>query len=71
MTGTPVFAAISGLTRALQVVAQSNLASLFPDGRHTIVADSTHYIHLDQPNVVVGAITDVVEAVRADASLEK
>jgi pimeloyl-ACP methyl ester carboxylesterase len=57
---------------ALQVVAQSDLASLFPLGRHTTVADSTHYIHVDRPDVVVDAITDVVEAVRAgNASLEK
>jgi pimeloyl-ACP methyl ester carboxylesterase len=57
---------------ALSVVAQSKLAGLFPDARHTTVADSTHYIHLDQPNVVIDAITDVVDAVRAgDASLEK
>ena len=30
-----------------------------------MVANSTHYIHVDQPQVVIDAIRDVVDAVRA------
>jgi hypothetical protein len=36
---------------AAQMTAQDNLASLFPAGRHIVVENSTHYIHLDQPQV--------------------
>ena len=50
---------------AAQMTAQDRLASLFPGGTHVEVRDSTHYIHIDQPEVVVDAIGDVVEAVRA------
>ena len=47
---------------AAQMTAQDRLAGLFPGGRHVKVPDSTHYIHIDQPEVVVDAIRDVVEA---------
>ena len=50
---------------AAQMQAQDHLAALFPGGRHIMVANSTHYIHVDQPQVVIDAIRDVVDAVRA------
>ncbi len=50
---------------AAQMQAQDHLAALFPDGKHIMVANSTHYIHSDQPQVVIDAIRDVVDAVRA------
>jgi pimeloyl-ACP methyl ester carboxylesterase len=50
---------------AAPMAAQDNLASLFPDGRHIVVPNSTHYIYIDQPQVVIDAIRDVVESVRA------
>jgi pimeloyl-ACP methyl ester carboxylesterase len=50
---------------AAQMTAQDNLASFFRGGRHIVVPNATHYIHIDQPEVVVDAIGDVVEAVRA------
>jgi pimeloyl-ACP methyl ester carboxylesterase len=50
---------------AAQMRAQDHLAALFPGGRHIMVANSTHYIHVDQPHVVIDAIRDVVDAVRA------
>jgi pimeloyl-ACP methyl ester carboxylesterase len=49
----------------VQTTSQNNLAKLFPDGRHVVVTDSSHYIHMIQPSAVIDAITDVVEAVRA------
>jgi hypothetical protein len=33
-----------------------------PDGRHVVVTDSSHYIHIIKPSVVIDAITDLVEA---------
>ncbi|MEO8668070.1 MAG: alpha/beta hydrolase [Bauldia sp.] len=50
---------------AAQTTAQNNLADLFPGDRHIIVQNSTHYIHIDQPQATIDAIGDVVEAVRA------
>ena len=56
----------------IQTTSQNNLANLFPDGRHVVVTDSSHYIHIIKPSVVIDAITDVVEAVRAgNTSLAK
>ncbi|HZY99908.1 MAG TPA: alpha/beta hydrolase [Candidatus Baltobacteraceae bacterium] len=49
---------------AAQMQAQDHLAALFPSGRHVVVANSTHYIHVDQPQLVIDAIREVVDAVR-------
>jgi pimeloyl-ACP methyl ester carboxylesterase len=62
---TPAFA---DALWAAQMQAQDDLAALFPGGAHIIVAISTHYIHVDRPQVVIDAIRDVVDAVRAGKS---
>jgi pimeloyl-ACP methyl ester carboxylesterase len=49
---------------AAQILAQDKLAGLFPGARHIIIENSTHYIHVEQPQVVIDAIRDVVDAVR-------
>ena len=49
----------------VQIASQNNLAKLFPEGRHVVVGNSSHYIHTIQPAAVIAAVTDVVEAVRA------
>ncbi|WP_182912074.1 alpha/beta fold hydrolase [Sphingomonas cavernae] len=36
-------------------------------GRQQIVPDATHYIQIDRPDVVIGAVREVVDTVRADA----
>jgi pimeloyl-ACP methyl ester carboxylesterase len=54
----------SQLDRAWRT-GQDQLAALRPDARHTIVPDSGHYIQVEQPDVVVGAVREVVEAARA------
>ena len=59
---TPAFA---DALWAAQMQAQNALAALFPDGKHILVRNSTHYIHIDRPKVVIDAIRDVVDAVRA------
>ena len=43
---------------------QARLATLVPDARHVIATDSGHYIHLEQPALVIEAIRQVVEGVR-------
>ncbi|MEO8754622.1 MAG: alpha/beta hydrolase [Casimicrobiaceae bacterium] len=47
-----------------QIAAQDRLAKLFPGARHITNTNSRHYIHLEQPQVVVDAIHEVVDAVR-------
>jgi pimeloyl-ACP methyl ester carboxylesterase len=37
-------------------------------GRQQIVADASHYIQLDRPDVVISSVRQVVDIVRADAS---
>ena len=43
---------------------QSDLAQLTPNARHGIATESGHDIHQDQPDLVIAAIREVVEAVR-------
>jgi pimeloyl-ACP methyl ester carboxylesterase len=50
------------------LAAQHSLATLMPDARHVIAKESGHLIQLDQPELVIEAIRDVVEAVRDSAS---
>jgi pimeloyl-ACP methyl ester carboxylesterase len=43
---------------------QEDLASLVPDSRLVVAEESGHYIQLEQPDLVIEAIRQVVEAVR-------
>lgn len=43
---------------------QESLAALLPGARHVVVADSSHYIQVEQPQVVVDAVEQVVDALR-------
>jgi pimeloyl-ACP methyl ester carboxylesterase len=43
---------------------QEKLARLTTDSKHIVVENSGHFIQLDRPDAVVGAIREVVEAVR-------
>jgi len=53
------------VTDRAQKRAQAALAALVPGARHVTNTDSGHDIHKDQPQLVIDAIRDVVEAVRA------
>ncbi len=44
--------------------AQEGLAALAPDARFAVAAESGHYVQLQQPELVVAAVRQVVEAVR-------
>lgn len=63
--GPEVTPAFADALWAAQMQAQNQLAALFPAGKHVVVANSTHYIHVDRPQSVIDAIRDVVDAVRA------
>jgi len=43
---------------------QDQLASLLPDARHVIATESDHYIQIEQPDLVIDAVRQVVDAVR-------
>ncbi len=47
------------------LAANEDLATLVPDARFFVAADSGHDIHQDQPQLVIEAIRQVVEGVRA------
>jgi pimeloyl-ACP methyl ester carboxylesterase len=47
---------------------QTELAALVPKSKHVIAEQSGHDIHHEQPDLVVSAIRDVVEAVRDPAT---
>ena len=49
-------------------LGQKALAALLPDARHTMATESDHYIQVDQPDLVIDAVRDVVEAVREPVS---
>ncbi|WP_433516497.1 alpha/beta fold hydrolase [Nonomuraea sp. CA-143628] len=44
---------------------QADLAALSTDSKHVVVENAGHYIHHDQPELVVEAILDMVRRVRA------
>ena len=46
------------------IVADATLAGASTNGRHVVSAHSGHWVHLDDPNLVVTAIRDVVAQVR-------
>ena len=52
---------------AAQLAAQDKLAKMFPSAEHITNTNSTHYIHLDNPQLVIDSIRQVVDAVRNDA----
>ena len=52
------------VTEAAQGASQARLAALVPGARHVKNTNSGHNIHREQPQLVVAAIRDVVDAVR-------
>lgn len=58
-------AAFGYVTEAAQIESQARLATLVPGARHVKDTHSGHNIHQEQPQLVVQAIRDVVDAVRA------
>ena len=52
---------------AAQLAAQDELAKKFPGAEHITDTNSTHYIHLDNPQLVTDSIRQVVDAARDGA----
>jgi pimeloyl-ACP methyl ester carboxylesterase len=53
------------VTDAAQKKAQERLANLAPNEKHITNTNSGHEIHKEQPQIVISAIRDVLEAVRS------
>jgi pimeloyl-ACP methyl ester carboxylesterase len=53
------------VTDAAQAKAQNALAALVPGAKHVTKTNSGHEIHKEQPQIVVEAIREVIEAVRS------
>jgi pimeloyl-ACP methyl ester carboxylesterase len=49
-----------------QLAAQSKLATMFPGAEHATETHAVHYIHLDNPKLVVVSIRDVVDRARSE-----
>jgi pimeloyl-ACP methyl ester carboxylesterase len=60
----PLPADIPGALDKAWHAAQDALAKLTPNARHKIATKSSHYIQIQEPQLVVDAIKQVVEAVR-------
>jgi pimeloyl-ACP methyl ester carboxylesterase len=60
----PVTILSAGNSTPPQLVERDAMASRSPRGKHLVVPDSAHWIHLDQPEVVIEAIREMVELVR-------
>ena len=50
---------------------QDALGALAPDAKHTIATKSSHYIQIQEPQLVIDAIKEVVEAVRNPSSWKR
>ena len=53
------------------LVLQAELAALSTNSAHRVVEAATHYIHHDEPDAVVAAVREVVDAVRAGSPLRQ
>ncbi len=53
---------------AAQLAAQDKLAAMFPDAVHITNTNSTHYIQVDNPQLVVDSIRAVVDDVRGSTT---
>jgi hypothetical protein len=57
--------AFSDALWASQQTAQNKLAAKLPGARHITNTHATHYIHIDNPQVVTDAIREAVDDVRS------
>ncbi len=60
--------AFSDALWASQLVAQDKMAAKLPGAQHITNTHATHYIHIDNPPVVIGAIRKAVDEVRLAAA---
>ena len=58
-------------SQPVRLELHEELAALSTSGSHQVIHDATHYIHVDRADVVIAAITEVVEAARTRAAHDR
>ena len=53
---------------ASQIEAQNSFANKYPAAQHITKTDAGHYVHRDDPQLVITSIQDVVDQVRSEPS---
>jgi pimeloyl-ACP methyl ester carboxylesterase len=66
LANLPVIVLTKGNAHPVEVAWQEGIAQLSSRGKHLLAAKSGHWIHLDQPELVVHAIREIVESVRRE-----
>ena len=61
----PVTILSAGNSTPAQLSERDAIASQSAHGKHTMIQNSGHWIHLDQPEAVLEAIREMVELVRS------
>ena len=64
----PVSILSAANSTSAQLSERDALAGRFGHGKHLIVKNCGHWIHLDQPQVVIDAIREIVELIRSQES---
>jgi pimeloyl-ACP methyl ester carboxylesterase len=54
-----------------EIEERDALAKTVSAGRHSVAAKSAHWIQLDEPELVIEAVSEVVERVRVDAAARR
>jgi pimeloyl-ACP methyl ester carboxylesterase len=57
----PMVLISAGNTESGRLAAHQEICGLFPNSRHIIAHDSAHWVHLDAPELVTGAIRDLLK----------
>ena len=66
LAGIPVMILSAANSSPAQLSEREAIAHHSRQGKHLVVANSGHWIHLDQPDAVIQAIREMVELVRGD-----
>jgi pimeloyl-ACP methyl ester carboxylesterase len=65
---TDLPAGLPAVVEKAWLAGQEQLANLLPDTPHIVATKSSHYVQVEQPQLVIDAIKQVVEKIRASAS---
>jgi pimeloyl-ACP methyl ester carboxylesterase len=69
--GDMPLAILSGGDQSAEITARhEELARLSSRGRHVMAAKSGHWIHLDEPDLVVSVVREIVDEARRQAPLK-
>lgn len=64
----PVVVISSGDQPPEQIAAQRTLAESSMDGRHVVAERSAHWVQFDEPELIIGIVSELVESQRTHSS---